>query len=416
MTVDLAGLDQHLVSPQFFDDPYPVYHRLRRENPVHWSDALGGWVLTRYADVLAILRDPRRFSSAGRVTYLLEQLPGQARRQVEALEQHYTVGLAHSDPPDHTRLRALLTKVFTPRMIEAMRPRVQVLVDELLDVVQSAERMDVIRDLAYPLPATVILEMIGAPPEDRDRFRQWALDINSLFEAGGRVTLGAAQTAQRSILEMREYIRGLIEERRRRPRSDILTGLVAAEEDGRTLTEAELVSTVVTLFVAGHETTTNLIGNGMVALLRHPDQMVRLSDDPSLTGSAVEELLRYDTSVPRGWRIATENVQFDGRPIKRGDLVLPMLGAANRDPAQFPDPDRLDLRRKDNKHLAFGHGIHFCLGAPLARLEAPIAITTMLRRLPDLRLETDTLVWRRDVALRGVESLPVVFDEPWSRS
>ncbi len=406
-----ADLDQQLLSPEFFADPYPVYNRLREQDPIHWSDALSGWVITRYADVVAILRDPQRFSSSGRVSYLLDQLPEDARRQVGALERHYTVGLAHSDPPDHTRLRALLVKVFTPRMIEAMRPRIQTLVDDLLDRVQPAGRMDVIHDLAYPLPATIIAEMIGAPSGDLDRFRQWAIAINELFEAGGRVTVASAGTAQAALLEMRDYINSLIVLRRRHPQEDILSGLVAAEQRGEKLTAAELVSTTVTLFVAGHETTTNLIGNGVLALLRNPAQLDLLRNDPSAITSAVEELLRYDTSVQRGWRIATEDVTLDGRTIRKGQLVLPMLGAANRDPAQFPDPDRLDLARSDNRHVAFGHGIHFCLGAPLARLEAPLAINTMLRRLRGLRLETDApLAWRQDIALRGVLSLPVVFD------
>jgi pimeloyl-[acyl-carrier protein] synthase len=405
----IATFDDQLRSDEFFIDPYPTYHRLREHAPVYWSDVLGGWVITRYVDLISIFRDPQRFSSAGRVTYLLNQLPDAARSQVEQLERHYNVGIAHSDPPDHTRLRALFTKVFTPRMVERMRPRIESVVNDLLARVERAERMDIIGDLAYPLPAIIISEMIGAPTEDRDKFRQWAIEINGLFEGGGRIIPRNVEIAQRALLEMRAYVRELIERKRVEPHDDILSGLVAAEEQGEKLAEAELVSTVVTLFVAGHETTTNLIGNGMHALLHHPDQLARLHANPGLIVSAVEELLRYDTSVQRGWRIAREDVEFGGAPIRRGDLVLPMLGAANRDPAQFPNPDVLDIERKENRHVAFGYGIHFCLGAPLARLEAPIAINALLAKFPNLGLTGESLAWRQDIALRGLITLPVLL-------
>jgi cytochrome P450 len=401
--------DELLLSSEFFQDPYPTYHRLRTEAPVYWSEALGGWILTRYTDVVAIFRDHQRFSNAGRVTYLLEQLSPAARQQVERLEHHYHVGLAHSDPPAHTRLRALLTRVFTPRMIETRRPRVQQVVNELLDRVAGRGEMDIIRDLAYPLPATIVAEMIGAPLEDLEQFRQWAEAINGLFKGGGRVVPEKVQAAHQCVLDMHQYIGGLIEQRRREPQDDILSGLLAAEQAEDKLTQAELVSTVVTLFVAGHETTTHTIGNSLVALLRQPDRLQQLREQPELMGEAVEELLRYDTSVQRGWRIATEDIEIGGERIGRGDLVLPMIGAANRDPDQFPDPDRLDFARPQNKHIAFGYGIHFCLGAPLARLEAPIALGALLQRFPNLRLKTETLPWRHDIALRGVEALPVAF-------
>jgi len=401
--------EDQLLSPAFFSDPYPTYHRLRSEAPVYWSDALGGWVLTRYEDVVSILRRPELYSSTGRVSYLLRQLPEAARREVELLERHYTLGLAHSDPPDHTRLRTLLSKAFTSRLIEARQPRIQALVDQLLDRVEGSGRMDIIHDLAYPLPATIIAEIIGAPAEDIDLFRQWAIGINRLFESGGRVTPASVAAAQSSLVEMREYIGRLIIERRRRPGDDVLSHLVAAEQQADRLSVAELVSTAVTLFVAGHETTTHLIGNGMLALLRQPDQLQKLKENPALISSAVEEMLRYDTAVQRGWRIAAGDIEIDGCRIKKGELVLPMLGAANRDPAQFPEPDRFDICRQDNKHLGFGYGIHFCLGAPLARLETPIAINTLLRRFPNLRLETENLTWRQDIALRGLIELPVIF-------
>ncbi|MCW5848996.1 MAG: cytochrome P450 [Anaerolineae bacterium] len=405
------SLDALLTSADFFSDPYPAYHRLRAEAPVYWSEAWGGWVLTRYSDVVAVFKDPRLYSSAGRVTYLLEQLPDDVRRAAAPLEAHYEVGLAHSDPPTHTRLRAILNRAFAARRVEALRPRIQQVVDELLEAVEARGdgQMDIIADLAYPLPATVIAEMIGAPTEDRDKFRDWAIGINELFSHAGRVTVEGVQRAQTSLLEMREYIRALVEDHRARPRDSLLGLLVVAGDQSETLTEAELVATCVTLFVAGHETTTNLIGLGMLALLQHPDALAELRARPDLAESAVEELLRYDTSVQRGWRIARADVDWDGHRIRQGQMVLPMLGAANRDPAQFPDPDRLDLGRRDNRHVGFGFGIHFCLGAPLARLEAPLALNALLARFPRLALTGAPLQWRQDVALRGLLALPVTY-------
>lgn len=391
-----ADLDDLLTSQSFFQDPYPVYHHLRTEAPVYWSEALGGWVLTRYDDVAAVLHSPASFLNSGRVTYLLQQLPPEARRQVEALERHYQLGVAHTDPPDHTRLRTLLAKAFTPRMVEAQRPKIVAVVNELLDAAAPKGRMDVIADLAYPLPATIIAGMIGAPAAHREQFRRWAIDINAL-------------QAQRTQVEMRDYILTLAAERRRRPQDDIISALVVAQYEGKMLSEAEIVSTCVTLFVAGHETTTNLIGNGTLALLRNPEQLQRLQDEPSLIPTAVEEFLRYDPPVQRGWRIAAAEVQMGAHRIQKGDLVLPMIGAANRDPARFPDPDRLDIARQNNRHLGFGYGIHFCLGAPLARIEAPIAIEALVRRFPSLRLATDSVEWTHDIALRGLRSLPVAL-------
>jgi cytochrome P450 len=409
MKIDVADLDAHLTSSDFFVDPYPTYARLRAETPIFWSEAWGGWVFTRYADVTAILRDPERFSSAGRISYLLAQLPAEERRRAELLERHYAVGLAHSDPPDHTRLRTLLNRFFTPRHLEGLRPRIHALVDEMLERVAPAGHMDVIADLAYPLPAIVVMEMIGAPGEDRDLFRDWANGINRLFAAGGRTSLEAVEGALQTLAEIRAYIADLARARRQTPRQDLISLLVHAGEDER-LSEGELLATCVTLFVAGHETTTHLIGNGLLALLRHPDQLEALRANPDLAPAAVEELLRYDTPVQRGWRMARQDVTIGGQAIPMGALLLPMIGSAHRDPAQFTDPERLEITRRDNRHLGFGYGIHFCLGAPLARLEVPAALNGLLHRFPNLRLdEQRPQEWRHDIALRGVESLPVLF-------
>jgi pimeloyl-[acyl-carrier protein] synthase len=314
------------------------------------------------------------------------------------------------DPPDHTRLRTLVSKAFTPRVIEGLRPHIQQIVDGLLDRVRDRRAMDLIADLAFPLPVIVISEMLGVPAADRDRFRQWSLDVARSLDAialpVGPEVIERGNAARRALAD---YFRGLIAERRRRPQADLLSGLIAAEEQGDTLSQAELLATCVLLLVAGHETTVNLIGNGMLALLRHPAELRKLGAEPALLPSAVEELLRWDSPVQRTGRITATDVELGGTLIPKGALVSAVLGAANRDPAHFPEPDRLDLARPDNRHLAFGWGIHFCLGAPLARVEGQIAIGALARRLPGLALATDRPEWRESSALRGLRALPVTF-------
>lgn len=397
--------DSLLTSPAFFVDPYPIYAQLRQDAPIFWSEAWGGWVLTRHDDIVATLRDPQRFSSAGRIAYLLQNLSPELRSEMTQLETHYRYGIAHSDPPAHTRLRALLTPFFAPRYLEALRPTLQSLISNLVEQVASQPRCDLIAALAYPLPAIVVLQMLGAPVSDSDRFRRWALDVNTLFAKGGRVDGESAALAQRSLLEMRQYIAEMIAERTHRPRNDLLSHLLSQEEGDR-LTHAELVSTVVTLFIAGHETTTNLIGNGILALLRNPDQWRLLCEQPALAESAVDELLRYDTPVQRGWRIATEDIEIAGARIRKGQMVLQMIGSANHDPTSFAEPETLDLLRRSSRHLGFGIGIHFCLGAPLARMEVSMLLNALTERCPYLTLTEDRLLhWRQDIALRGVEEL-----------
>lgn len=402
-------LDQCLTTPEFFDNPYPTYHRLRTEAPVYWSESWQAWLITRYMDVMAVLRDSDSFSNVGRQARLMEQLPEVARERLHPLEDHYVKdrGLINSDPPDHTRLRALINKAFTPRVLERLRPRIQKIVDELLDAIQDSEEVDIINEFAYPLPAIVIAEMLGVPADKHNQFTHWSKTILT-FLGTSHYSLEAAEQAQQSLLELRAYMLGLLAERRQKPQEDLMSGLIAAEERGDVLSEGELLATCVTLLIAGHETTANLIGNGLLALLRHPDQLQLLKDEPTLIDAAVEELLRYDTSVQSMKRLAKKDVEFGGQQIKQGQLVYAMLGAANRDPAQFSEPDRLDItrRKKENRHLAFGYGIHFCLGAPLARLEAPIALNTLLRRFPDLHLTDETPLWRRSM-FRGLQSFPI---------
>ena len=402
MTPDFDSL---LTDPAFFADPSPAYAALRRTAPVYWSAAWRGWVLTRYADIAAVFRDPARFSSVGRVGYLLDQLPPALQAQAAPLYRHYAVGLAHADPPDHTRLRAILNRHFTPRRLERLRPRIRGLVDFLLTQAAETGRMDLIAGLAYPLPAIVVLELLGAPGEDRELFRGWALGVNALFAKGGQTDAQGVAAALAALAEMRAYLLELFAARRRQPADDLISLLLHAGEEER-LSEQELVSTCVTLFVAGHETTTNTLGNGVLALLRQRREWERLAAQPSLAETAVEELLRYDTPVQRGWRLAKEAAVIRGVEIPAGSLLLPMLGAANRDPHAFPDPDRLEITRQSDRHLGFGVGIHFCLGAPLARMELTEALTQLATRFPGLRLdESAPLHWRPDIALRGVEAL-----------
>jgi cytochrome P450 len=315
------------------------------------------------------------------------------------------------DPPDHTRLRGLVHRAFTPRVIEALRPKTQQIVDGALETALAAGSMDVIRDLAAPLPVLVIAEMLGLPTEDRDRLKRWSDDLARFV---GQFDFPQEQLPQlvRSLVELMEYLRGVVVQRRRRPGHDLISGLLAGEAAGDGLDENELLANCALLLFAGHETTTDLIGNGLAALLRHPDQLETLRDDPSLIGSAVEELLRYDCPAQLTVRIAHEDLEIGGKRIGAGQSLILMLGAANRDPAPFPEPDRLEITRRENPHVAFGYGIHFCLGAALARLEGQIAIGTIVRRFPAIRLATDTLQWRPSQALRGLRSLPVLFQDP----
>jgi pimeloyl-[acyl-carrier protein] synthase len=387
------------MDPEFLADPYPTYHRLRTEDPVHYSP-LDFWVLTRYEDVVAVLRDPR-FVKEPLAAFI-------AARFGVAVPVGMGLSMLDRDPPDHTRLRSLVSKAFTPRVVEGLRPRIQRIVDDLITRAEQAGSMDLIEEFAYPIPVNVICEMLGVPVEDHERFKGWSLDIarglDSVLlppESDIPRRSGAARHA------LSDYFRGLIAERRTAPRGDLLSALIAAEEAGDKLSEDELLATCILLLIAGHETTVNLIGNGTLALLRHPAELRRLRESPGLIGSAVEELLRYDGPVQRTARIPSTDVTIGGRTIPKGAMVMPFIGAADRDPACFPHPDRLDLARADNRHIAFGLGIHFCLGAPLARVEGQIAIGTLVRRLPKLALDVDQPEYRQSLTLRGLKTLPI---------
>lgn len=387
--------------PEFIANPHPFYHRLRAEDPVHRSTLLPDtWVLTRYADVGMVLRDSR-FDRHDAESFFRERF-GEG-----PLINVFTKWMLFRDPPDHTRLRTLVNKAFTPRAIEGLRPRIQDLVNYLLDAVEDRGRMDIMADLAYPLPVLVICELLGVPAKDRDLFKEWSGDVAR--------TLDPIQTPEmvekgHAVVEsMVNYFRGLIATLRQHPQDNILSAMIAAEEQGDRLTEDELLANCILLFSAGHETTVNLIGNGLLALFRHPEQKQLLQEQPALIQSAVEEFLRYDGPVQLTGRSVNKDLEIGGKRIHQGERVITILAAANRDPMQFPDPDRLDISRKDNHHVAFGHGIHFCLGASLARTEGQLAIGTFLRRMPHASWTQETPQWRPAFTLRGLEALPVKF-------
>jgi pimeloyl-[acyl-carrier protein] synthase len=389
--------------PEFRRDPYPFYRTLQAKHPVYFSPALRGWILSRYSDVVDVLQDSR-FSVDRQQSNMFRRLQPFASLRPDFTEA-VTRSLLMLDPPDHTRLRRLVNKAFTPRVVENLRPRIQAIVDELLDRVEKQKQMDLIRDLAYPLPVIVISEMLGIAPEDHAKFKEWSDALTALVDPmQAENGMGPAQEAY---VQLAAYLRRVFEERRLSPRQDLISALVSVDEQGDTLTDAELLSLSALILGAGHETTTNLLGNAVVALLRNPGERRRLQDDPSLITSAVEEFLRYDSPVQLTDRVATQDCEIAGRGVRKGVLVAVVLAAANRDPERFADPDRLDVGRQDNHHVAFGHGVHFCLGAALARTEAQIAVSTLLRRFPDFDGETDPREWKRSTVLRGPMSLRV---------
>jgi pimeloyl-[acyl-carrier protein] synthase len=385
---------------EFRDDPYPMLHALRAHDPVHFIEVPGLWFLTHYDDVVGALRDPRL--SAERFQLSLPEM------QSSALISSLSTMMLLRDPPHHTRLRTLVSRAFTPRVVENLRPRIREIVDGLIDAMQPAGHMELMKDFAAPLPVVVIAQLLGIPLEDRARFKRWSDAL--IVIADGTLAPAGFADAERSAAELKEYLSGIMPARREEPADDLISGLLAAQEHEDCLSADELFSTCVLLLIAGHETTTNLIGNGVLALLRHPDQLGLLRTDPSLIRGAVEELLRYESPVQLTSRIAKEDLEIRDKRVRKGQEVCLGLAAANRDPQEFPDPDRLDITRADNHHLAFGHGLHFCLGAPLARLEGQIAIQTLLRRLRALRLETDAVEWREGIMMRSLKALPLSFE------
>lgn len=387
-------------------DPYPLYHHLRAVAPVYAHGPQ--YLVTRYAEVAAVLRDGRFSSNSNqgsRRQAALAALAEPARTQLREMLEFTGLWMIFSDAPDHTRRRAVAGQVFTARRIAQMQQGITHLVDDLLAAVACTGVMDVIADLAYPLPVIVIADLLGVPREDRDLIRGWSQEVALFLGANFR----NVAAMQQSVASFRLYLHDLIAQRRAAPRDDLLSALVTATDQDGQLSEEELLGLCVLLLFAGHETTTNLIGNGLLALLRHPDQLARVHADPTLIGPAVEELLRYDSPVQGTPRIATEDVVLGETLVCPGTTLLLLYGAANRDPAQFDDPDRLDITRQPNKHLSFAHGPHFCLGAALARMEGQIALGRLLQRLPDVRLASARVAWRENPLLRGLATLPVTF-------
>ena len=399
-----------LYGPEFRADPYSVFAQIREQEPILRQAGFDGktpiWFVTRHGDVAAVLLDDERFVRDPRNALSEEEVEERTTSfplALEAIENH----MLNRDGDDHRRLRRLVTKAFTPKMVEQLRPRIQAIADELLDAVESRREMDLSAGYAFPLPITVIAELLGVPNEDQDRFKEWSdaiitpvMDDEALERFFGQ--MGAFVT----------YLTELFAARRAEPKQDLVSALLAARDEKDALTEEEVFGTVVLLMVAGHETTVGLIGNAVVNLLEHPDQLALAREDPTLIAGAVEEILRFEGPVERSLnRWAATDVELGGKTIRRGDLVIPILAAADRDPERFPDPDTLDVQREDIRHVAFGRGSHYCLGAPLARLEAQIALETLFRRLPGLHLAVprNELEWRPTPGFRRLVALPVAW-------
>lgn len=400
-----APPDPHIASPEHKADPFPYFARLRAESPVHRVRVPGGgeaWLVTRYDDVVAVLKDDRIIKDRYK-----GEIPELAGKQpwMPMMFRPLARNMLDTDPPDHTRLRAVVQSAFTPKIVEEMRPRIERQAEELLDRLLPRRRFDLIGEYALPIPTTVITDMLGVPAADRHKFHRWSQAIVSSPPTGLRSLLAFPH-----IWLFLRFIRRLIHRKRLALTDDLLSALIQAEQAGDRLSDDELVAMSFLLLVAGHETTVNLIGNGMLALMQHPDQMDRLRASPSLIKPAVEELLRFGSPVETATeRFASEAMTIAGVPISRGDTVLASLASANHDERQFPNADRLDVGREPNRHLAFGLGRHFCLGAALARLEGQVAIAALLRRTAEIQLAVpaEKLRWRRGLVLRGMKGLPV---------
>jgi hypothetical protein len=407
LTADPSLSLYQLLDPEVLANPYPLFKKLRDADPVHWDSFLHAWVVTRYEDVLNVMLK----CSADR-TPKPEQLEAMGMlAELQPIAQVMVRQMLFMDAPAHTRLRALCAVAFTPARVAALKLHIQDIADQLIDRVIDSGRMDVISDFANPLPAIVTAELFGVPVADHQKLKDWSTDFAEMLgnfqhnpERARRV-LGSTEN-------LLEYFQNAIREQKTDPRPGLVSSLMNAEVDGSRLTEEEIVANLIVTMVGGQETTTNLIGNGLVSLLKNPDQLGMLMKDSTILSSAVEELLRYESPSQHTARIAPDDMLLGGKKIQKRQAIIAVFAAANRDPERFPDPDRLDLRRADNRHVAFAWGSHYCFGAPLARMEGQIAFETLLRRLPNLRLEQQPLEWRENLGLRGLKSLCVAFDGP----
>ena len=390
-----------LLEPQVLADPYPLYERLRREDPVHWDPYLHAWVVTRYADVITVLHD---FSAARTPTP--EQLSAIGLSKLTPLARVMVKQMLFLDPPSHSRIRGLAACAFTPARVSALKNRIQQLADELLDKVASSGHMDVLADFAEPLPAIVTSELFGVPTEFALQLKNWSAKFAEML-GNFQHNPDRIPSMLDTIENLTEFFRKAVEDQRKKPCPGLVHSLVKAELEGDRLTEEEIIANCIITLVGGLETTTNLIGNGMLTLLCHPNEMQRLRSDPPLIVSAVEELLRFESPSQHTARLAPADLELGGKAIRKRQAVIAVMGAGNRDPERFPDPNRLDLARQDNRHLAFGWAAHFCFGAPLARLEGQVAFATLLNRFPNISLESGPIVWRENLGLRGLQALPI---------
>ena len=392
----------HLLDPAVLANPYPLYTRLRTEDPVHWDPFLHAWIVTRYADVVTVFQQ----FSADR-TPRPEHLEALGLGALSPLARVMVRQMLFMDGPGHGRIRGLAARAFTPRRIEGLRAHIGEIVDGLLDAAAPQGRLDIINDLAYPLPAIVTAELLGVPAADRDQLKLWSEDFAEVL-GNFQHNPDRAANAVKSVEAMCGYFREAIREHRDHPRDDLISAFIAAEIEGDRLNEEEMIANLIVTMVGGQETTTNLIGNGMLTLLRHPEALAELQADLSLVPAAVEEMLRFESPSQHTARLAPADTILGGKAIRQRQAVIAVMGAANRDPERFPDPDRFDLHRADNRHLAFAWASHFCFGAPLARMEAQSAFTHLLRRFPTITQEARTVTWRENMGLRGLMALPVL--------
>lgn len=394
---------------QRLHDPYPLFARLRQEDPVHWCEPMNMWLLTRYDDISRLIRDNKRLISDRQSMYT-DTLRPENLESASPLVRHIGLWLQNNNPPNHTRLRKLVNVAFTPRMIEDLEPRIEEIVNDLLDKASKSGETDFIQSFCLPLPAIVICEMLGIPPEHRERYRDAVEGLIPFASGGGPGLNDAVGPARDCLDELIAFFDELIMERRANPTEDLISALAGVEEDGDRLTKEELFALCVFLFLAGHETTMGLLAGGTLGLLQNRDQFDLLKSDPGThIDKAVEEIVRYACPVTRAVRVPTEDIEVRGKTIKKGDTITMLLGAANRDPAVFSEPDRLDITRHPNKHLGFGLGIHFCLGAPLARREGRIAFPAIAKRFPTMKLATEAVDYKRALGIRSILSLPVTF-------
>ena len=406
----VSAPDQKVVfDDEVHRDPYPTYARLHREGPLHYLDVGSKWAvwsLVSHAECSSIAKDPRL--SAKRAKQMLLSLPISRQGEFSELARMFGLWLIFMDPPEHTRLRKLLNKGFSPAAIEGLRPQVEAIVDQMLKPLQQGSEIDLMREFANPMPVRIILEMLGISHELRDTFVDWSRAI-AAFRGNPNRTVDEARAAQDALIELTEFFRKTVAERRRNKGNDLISLLIDIEEEGEVLTEEELYAQCIALLFAGHETTRNLIGNGMYTLLQNPQETAELRERPEMIRTAVEEILRYESPVQFTARVLKDDMEVCGQQIRKGWTVLCMLGAANRDPKKFKDPNQLNLKRLNNEHLAFSAGPHFCIGAQLARLEGQIALLNLVQRFPQMKLTGPRPEWASTFGLRGLKSLPVVL-------